>query len=319
MNSKGYLTAAVIILILLLASFAHTDKSSMSDQLPRNADKDQAVAGKSVSMTRDKEAAEIPLDGVRIPGSEIDRIRRRGYIVVSIINQERPPFCFTKNGKLIGFDLFLAEKIAYHLGVKLVISRKEKTHNGVIREVAVGNSDIGLSKLSRTKDRAAVVQFSRPYIKAYHAILLNRVEIAQRLMKNPGLSEADLIKNFTGRMGIIRATSFVEFAKKEYFPKAEIVEYNDWDECINANIRGETFATYRDDIEIKRLIRGRPDVLLTLKTFIIKDLDDDKAIAVKWNSTHLKEWLNLFLEQMNLPINAEKLLDKYPEIFKNRF
>ena len=56
--------------------------------------------------------------------------------------------------------------------------------------------------------------------------------------------------------------------------------------------------------------------MLTLKTFIIKDLNDDKAIAVKWNSTHLKEWLNLFLEQMNLPITSEKLLDKYPEIFE---
>ena len=314
-NNKGYLAAAVLLLLHLIGCTQSNDTLT-GGQFPNSPGRDRGKAVKGVSAVPVKSEPEILLDKLRVPGSEIDMIRARGYIVIAIINEERPPFCFTKNGIVKGFDIFIAENIARHLGVKLVITRSEKTHNGVIREVAIGEADVGLSKLSRTKDRAAVVLFTRPYVTAYHALLLNRVEIARRLRNNPGTMEADLIKNFTGKMGIIRATSFVEFAKKEYFPKADIIEYDSWEECIDANVRGDTFATYRDDLEIKRLIRGRPEAMLTLKTFIIKDLNDDKAIAVKWNSTHLKEWLNLFLEQMNLPITSEKLLDKYPEIFE---
>jgi hypothetical protein len=68
-------------------------------------------------------------------------------------------------------------------------------------------------------------------------------------------------------------------------------------------------------MEIKKIIRSRPDASLQVKTAVLKDTEDDIAIAVAWQNTHLLYYLNLLLSNMKLNLDADKLLDRYSDIF----
>jgi polar amino acid transport system substrate-binding protein len=53
-----------------------------------------------------------------VHAGEIDRIRNKGEIVVSV-NKGYPPFCVVGKDENIGLDVDLARLIADHLGVKV--------------------------------------------------------------------------------------------------------------------------------------------------------------------------------------------------------
>ena len=126
----------------------------------------------------------------------------------------------------------------------------------------------------------------------------------------------EFIQNFTGKLGVLADSSYVNYAKVN-FPHATIVQFKTWDEIVNAVFNGDILAGYRDEMEIKKIIRSRPDASLKVKTVVLKDTQDNIAIAVAWQNTHLLYFLNLLLANMNLNLTADKILDRYPDIFQN--
>ena len=66
-------------------------------------------------------------------GGDIEGILRRGKLVVAITAVDQPPFYFVdKNGKLTGYDIDLASKMADELGVKLEITRDAPAFNDLV-------------------------------------------------------------------------------------------------------------------------------------------------------------------------------------------
>jgi polar amino acid transport system substrate-binding protein len=122
------------------------------------------------------------------------------------------------------------------------------------------------------------------------------------------------VKDLTGKIGVIADSSYVSYARR-YFPNATVVSYPSWDNVVDAVFSGEILAGYRDEMEIKKIIRSRPDASLKAKTAVLKDTRDDIAIAVAWQNTHLQYYINLVLAGLGLDLNADKLLDSYPDIF----
>lgn len=248
---------------------------------------------------------------IRIP-DDIKNILDKGEIVVAMTRDDMTPFYFRdQSGNLSGLDIKLAKGIADKLGVGVVFNREAKSFNDVVDLVAKGKADIAISKLSRTLARAKMIRYSDPYIVFRQGLLVNRLGLAKKTQK---LSEYAFIKKFTGKLGVIQDSSYVGYAM-ENFPKAEIVEFKTWRDVVDAVFKGDILAAYRDEMEIKKIARGREDALVRLKTIIITDQEDPIAMAVAWNKTHLLSWLNLYLKTINLELNSEKLLDMYPEIF----
>jgi len=245
---------------------------------------------------------------------DIQRIKQRGSFIVAMTAADQPPFFYVnKEGKLEGLDVDIAKAIAEGLGVKLAYNRNAASFNDLIPIVASGKADAAISKLSRTLSRAQIVSFSQPYIVFRQALIFNRLELAKKAPTNDDIAE--FIKNFTGKIGVIADSSYVAYAH-QYFPHAIVVQYPTWDEVVNAVFDGSILAAYRDEMEIKKIIRSRPDASLKVKTVILKDTQDSIAIAVAWQNTHLLSWINLLLDSLNLNLNADKLLDRYPDIFQ---
>lgn len=250
---------------------------------------------------------------------DIQRILDRGTLVVAVLGTDNPPFFMDDretgehNSSPIGLDINIAKGIADTLGVDVTFNRSAKTFNEVVDQVYQLNADIAISKLSRTLSRAQRVRFSKPYVSMRQGFIANRLQLAQQT-QDSGMIQA--IRNFQGKVGVIQSSSYVGFLK-EKFPKATIVEYAQWDDIVNAVITGEIQAAYRDELEVKKIIRQNPDAALRLQTIALTDTKDQIAMALPWDSSHLQEFVNQYLDTLELSYNADLVLDEYGDYLQD--
>lgn len=237
---------------------------------------------------------------------DIERIVRRGTLVVAMTQADAPPFHKMTETGLTGVDVDLAQGLARALGVAVVFDRTAKSYDEVVDIVVRGQADIAISKLSRTLLRARAVKFSSPYLTLRHGMALNRVWLA-RATREHDLSE--VIRGFDGRLGVVAKTSYVEYAPR-LFPHAEIVEFPRWDEAVAALVRGEVAALYRDEFEIRRLVIEHPELALHLKTAFLTDTRDHLCMAVNPRDTQLLQLADIFIDDQNPKLTVETVLGR---------
>jgi polar amino acid transport system substrate-binding protein len=90
----------------------------------------------------------------------IARTDPKGELVVGITDGGLP-FMAVKDGKLIGFEIELAERFAAHLGRKVRFSNID--FSGLIAAVATGKVDMIIAALFITDERKQSINFSDPY------------------------------------------------------------------------------------------------------------------------------------------------------------
>jgi polar amino acid transport system substrate-binding protein len=267
------------------------------------AETQKAVATQAATL----QIAQPPQRSVMPP--DIQRIRSRGTLKVAILNQENSPFFMTDPAqKFTGLDVKLAEDLAEQLGVKVEFNRSAKTFDEVAKMVYDLKADLAISKLSRTLNRAQTVRFSQPYLKMRQGLLVNRLQIAQQ---TEGRNMTEVIRNLQGKIGVIRGSSYVGFTQKK-FPQATIVEFPTWDDAVKAVIRGDVLATYRDELEVKKIVLSQPNTALTLQTIALSDTQDAIAVALPWDSQQLLAYVNQYLDMTNINYTADSLLQEYP-------
>lgn len=239
-----------------------------------------------------------------IVATDIAAILRRGELVVAMLALDTPPFFYQDGNTVVGTDVTLAAQLAAELKVNMRIDRSAKSFNEVVEIVARGDADVGISKLSRTLTRAQSVLFSEPYLSLNHALILNRLEFAKISRDKPLPS---VLRNFTGSLGVIAKSSFSDFATRN-FPNAKIVPYPSWGEVIAAVKKGDVVGAYRDEFEIRRILKADPSLALTLRTVTLKDLNDTLGIAVGVGSPTLHAFVNQFLSQRSEKLTVESVL-----------
>jgi ABC-type amino acid transport substrate-binding protein len=218
-------------------------------------------------------------------------------------------------GNLVGNDVDLARSIARALKVDIQIDRSAKTFNEIVELVANGKADIGISLISRTLARAEKVRFSNPYVVVHPVLVLNRLTASRAGLDGPDpLAQMPFV---TGQIAAPKGNSYIDFAKAA-FPKSTVVEMPTWDDVFNAVFEGKALATLRDEIGVKNYLMKYPERSVQLKTVPIMDpaRADPLGIAVNSSSTHLLEWINLYLE-LNYPTrSAEDLVKAYDKYYK---
>ena len=236
--------------------------------------------------------------------ADIGQILQRGELVVAMLASESPPFFYRVGDQWVGTDVRMAQQIAKELKVSLRIDRSARSFNEVVDVVARGDADLGVSKLSRTLARAQSVMFSDPYLSLKHALIFNRLELAKISREKPLPS---VVRRFTGSLGVIGQSSFAEFATRN-FPNAQITPYTHWDALIAAVKKGEVVGGYRDEFEIRRILKLDPQLALTLRTVTLKDRNDTLGIAVGVRSPTLLAFVNQFLALQANKLSVESVL-----------
>lgn len=246
----------------------------------------------------------IQMPNGRLLAPEFARIASRGEIVVAVLGVDQPPF-FQQNGnELTGFDIDLAHEMAKKLGVKVRFNRDAQTFDAVVNLLASGQADIAISKLSRTLARAELISFSIPYVQLHRALLLNRVKFAQFAHDR---SLPDVIRDYSGTLGVVVNSSYADYAVNN-FPHAKIVGYRSWEDLVKALNAGDVTAAYRDEFEVKHILKQDPTASLRLRVVTLEDLNDTIAIGVNTSSPALLAFVNQFLEERSQKLDVNALL-----------
>jgi polar amino acid transport system substrate-binding protein len=250
----------------------------------------------------------VPAIAPDLRAPDIKAILDRGELIVAMTEADQPPFYYVgPDGQLAGLDATLARDIASRLGVKASFNRSPKSFNDVVELIAQGGADVAISKLSRTLIRAQMVRFTRPYVTFRHAMLFNRLKLAQHTSEK---ALPQLLRGLKGHVGVIGQSSYEGFLS-QYFPGATAVPFTSWEEAVDAVFAGTILAVYRDELEIQKINQSRQDASLMLKTVVYKDIKDYIAMAVAWNRPHLAAWLDIYLDTFATDQRAADIIRIY--------
>jgi polar amino acid transport system substrate-binding protein len=193
-----------------------------------------------------------------------------------------------RDGVLLGPEIEMAEQIGRALGVKVEFVDSAESFDSVVDFVAAGRADIGVSKLSQTYNRLKRVRFSEPYVTLRHALLFNRVAIAREADGRP---PAAVLQKYKGRLGVIAGSAYVDFAHRN-FPDATVVEARNWDAAIESLLSGQVDAVYRDEFEIRRVLKNKPALNVRFGSAVIVDQNALLSIAICDTCTKLQAFIN---------------------------
>jgi polar amino acid transport system substrate-binding protein len=209
------------------------------------------------------------------------------------------------DGTLVGAEIEMAQQIGRALGVAVEFIEDADSFDAVVDLVAAARADIGISKLSQTYRRLHRVRFSEPYVTLRHALLFNRAAIAREANGRP---PAAVLRRYNGRIGVIAASAYVDFAKAN-FPEAIVVEERTWDDAVASLLAGQVEAIYRDEFEIRRIVKISPALNVQFGTAAIVDQNALLSIAICDTCSKLQELINYHLAQTKNNITLKTLLD----------
>lgn len=280
MKQLRRMLAALVLALLSAPALAAAPKAPASAPAPAAA-----------APARISPLVKVP-DG-RMLAPDIARVVSQGELVVAMLAIDNPPFFSVRNGALVGTDVDLARRIAAALAVPVRFDRSATTFDAVADTVASGQADLGISRMARTLKRSQVVQFSDTYMRLGHALLINRVRFATLAGDQP---LPQVIRNFSGRIGVIADSSWEEFGKRN-FPRATLVRYKTWAEVVRAAKAGEVVAAYRDELEVMQIVRSDPSLALSLRTVTFDDLESPLRVMVGIRDTTMLAFVNEVIAQ----------------------
>lgn len=227
------------------------------------------------------------------PSPDLAAIIKEGVLKVAILDQDNSPFAFTNlKGELEGIDIDMATQIATELGVKVEFV-KVTSFNDVVQHVIDKKTHVGISKLSVTLERAKKIRFTGQYISMSKGLLFNRLKLKEiktaqintirEILEQPGVS-----------IGVLEKSSYEKFARL-MFPKTEVKTYKNWNDVIDAMLKGEVLAAFRDEWEIRKALEKRENLSLYAEAIFLEGEADPIQMIVPWDSTQLAHFLDMFI------------------------
>lgn len=315
---KRFITTAIIL--ILISTFVIGGLKANNSRVPASTDDTNQNTSVSTDIMVVPNTVttsgfdSVVLDNMIDLSPDMERIISRGKLIVGIYSEDRPPFFFTKDtGELCGFDIKLAQNIASYLGVGIEFNRQASTFNELTNLLIEGKVDMVVSKFSKTLDRAKIIRFSKTYMNLKRALLINKVQAVKLGIESYPM---DYLRKSKFQIGVVKGTSFVEYSK-EMFENATIIQYEQWDQAVEALVKGEILAALYDDNEVIRLVNQKPDIALYASAFVLKDQKDSIAIAVPWQSSQLLSWINDYLDAFEIQEDVNALIKEYPELYQD--
>jgi ABC-type amino acid transport substrate-binding protein len=229
----------------------------------------------------------------------------RGIIKVAITKFDLPAFHWrASSGELTGPEIELVRLIGRVLKVGVEFVDDCPTFDSVIDAVASGRADIGVSKLSQTPARILHVRFSEPYLTVRQALLFNRATIGTQAVGRP---PEDVLRTFSGSIGVIAKSAYVGFAYRN-FPDAQIVELQTWEDSVEAVVNNRVDAIYRDEFEIRRLLKGNPALNVKFGSAAFTDQKSYLSFAVCESCERLQQFINYQIGENRVSFTLSGLL-----------
>ena len=166
----------------------------------------------------------------------LDRILQKGELTVGTAGSMPPYNMTTKDGKVIGYEIDMANMMANAMGVKLNI--KTMDFDKLLPALEAGRIDMAISSITITGKRNLKVAFVGPYDVTGKGLLTKEKTIAE--VKDP-----EQINNPNTTLVALKGSTSALFVKK-LIPKAKLVTVDDYQKAVEMVIQDKANAMIAD-------------------------------------------------------------------------
>lgn len=183
--------------------------------------------------------------------NKLESIKKNGKMVV-YTNPEFPPYEYIgDNGKIVGAEIDLVERIAAKLGVKAEFVSAE--FDSILGTVQTGKADMGASGFTINEERKKQVDFTIPFVKSVQFIILpaaSTIKFAEDLAG----------KKIGGQQGTTGFIMVEDAVNKGILKdtKAEVKAYNNAPDALTAMKEGKLDAVVIDELVAISLANSAP-------------------------------------------------------------
>ena len=258
--------------------------------------------------------------------NDITAIQKSGVLRVGVIKNDLPGFMWKvvkdetitnpdgttktiQREEFQGPEIDLVNNIASKIGITTSFNNEASNQKDLIDMLVKGKIDVAVSKIQQTYPRWINIRFSRPYIKIPYAAIYNRLDLEASADKSKNISD-EFVK-FKGKIGVIKGTAY-EPAAKEHFKNSEVVPFDNWKASVAALKAGKVSMLYRDEFEIKRLLKSEPELNIKYGVASIKDRTSNISVAICDSCAKLQQFINYYLDTEKNDfsiVNSLKLAD----------
>lgn len=252
--------------------------------------------------------------------ADLERLRARGVLRVAIVDMDIAPFVFRMNGELRGADVDLARGFAQSIGLEAVFVTAGNTYSQVVRAVAEGRADIGISELSKTMERAQAVLFSRPYFISGITLVVNRLSEARLSGLRPrdgpetakgGRDDLPGLLNDPRHVIVTMGGSIQDHLMRTFFPSAVPRTTKTWQKAVEQVVAGKADAAVVPDRIHRLMVHHNPEVGYKARAVPLRA--DSLAVAVHPGQPDLLRLINDYLDvtEHQRETSLDGLLERY--------
>ena len=184
---------------------------------------------------------------------EIKSTNINGPLKVGVVSDLGMPSTVIKDGRLIGFDIELAQRFAAYGGMEFI--PVDLPFGSLLASVSTKKIDIITSSLMITDERKKQIDFSDPYYESGVSIIAKKKNIENKI--TPRFSGPDDLAD--KKIGIFIGTVMDGFISKKY-PKAEIQRYESTADLINSVKSGKVDGAMIDATTAKMILKHNPEL-----------------------------------------------------------
>jgi polar amino acid transport system substrate-binding protein len=241
-------------------------------------------------------AASSVVGGVQ--ARSLDEIMKAGEIRVGVNATLPPRALYNEKNEIDGFEPDVARAVAEKLGVKLTLVAVGSPDR--IPFVASDKIDIVMGAMSRSSDRAKVIDFTAPIHSENYGIVTTESKSFTKL--------ADLNDEKITLIQV-RGTTAIPFLQK-HAPKAKLVLLDNYNDRDRALAQGRGDASF-DGIDA---VAYRLKIFPNIKWKVIPVAEygvSYSSFGVSKGNATLKDWLNIALYELHTSGTIERLWEKW--------
>ncbi len=192
-----------------------------------------------------------------VASSTLEEIIKRGRMMVGVATFV-PSAMMGKDGKLIGFQVDIANGIADAAGVDMELV--PTAFPGIIPGLLSGKFDTIIAGMEMKSSRNLKVNFAGPYGWGNQGMLANKKMTAGFKVSGPTTSKSDDFNSANVTFAMRRGTSPIQIVKK-HFPKAKILQFEDDQQAVQDVLNGNSHAYLSSEPKVSYQVVDNPGVL----------------------------------------------------------
>jgi len=226
---------------------------------------------------------------------KLDDVKARGKLLVGT-SDTSPPFSSRENGKVVGYDVDLAARVAQRLALPMeTISIVNADRIPALQQDRV---DLVASGITRAENRKKDVGFSLAYLVSPHKVLIRR---------DGGITT---VSQMAGRKLALVKTASVDADLKKAVPTLQIVHFEDYAACFNALKDKQVDGFLADEVVLASFAQksGAPQDFTFIPDY---ELPRTAGFAIKKDEPRFTQFVDQVLLDLEKAGEAEKIFDTW--------